>query len=181
MDGRVGKPPPTPRAAPFSWDFNIDLSCLLTLWLGGWGGGGGERGRQVRLSMCVFNNRSNREKRRRAGRGTDESAGRADRVWKGLLEMTATLYLHLCTSWWSASTSPSLCVLHTHTTETTTGGHCAEQCRLNCQTVSNPTFRSTERKCKRFLGLAEKFKTRVNNVMRFFSLSWLNAALKAIV
>lgn len=78
MDGRVGKPPPTPRDAQFSWDFNIDLSCLFSLWLGG--GKDGERGRQVRLSMCVFNNRSNREKRRRAGRGTDESRGRADRV-----------------------------------------------------------------------------------------------------
>lgn len=140
MDGRVGKPPPTPRAAQFSWDFNIDLSCLFSLWLGGGGGKVGERGRQVRLSMCVFNNRSNREKRRRAGRGTDESRGRADRVWKSLLEMTATLYLHLCTSWWSASTSPSLCVLHTNTTEATTGGHCAEQCTLTCQTVYIPTL-----------------------------------------
>lgn len=115
------------------------LICLVSS-LSGLGGEDGERGRQVRLSMCVFNNRSNREKRRRAGRGTDESRGRADRVWKSLLEMTATLYLHLCTSWWSASTSPSLCVLHTNTTEATTGGHCAEQCTLTCQTVYIPTL-----------------------------------------
>lgn len=55
------------------------LICLVSS-LSGLGGEDGERGRQVRLSMCVFNNRSNREKRRRAGRGTDESRGRADRV-----------------------------------------------------------------------------------------------------
>lgn len=54
MDGPVGKPPPTPRAAQFSWDFNIDLSCLFSLWLGGRGGGGwGEREAGEAQHVCV--------------------------------------------------------------------------------------------------------------------------------
>lgn len=83
MDGRLGKPPPTPRAALLHGLVEIlTLICLVSS-LSGLEevmGAGGERGRQVRLSMCVFNNGSNKERRRRAGRGTDESRDTAERV-----------------------------------------------------------------------------------------------------
>lgn len=134
--GEATSHPTSCSLARFSWDFNIDLSCLFSLWLA-------KRGRQVRLSMCVFNNGSNRERRRRAGRGTDESRGRAKKVWKSLLEMTTTPYLHLCTSWWFAFVFLSLHVLHTNTM----GGQCGAQCSLNHQTAYIQTSREIDIKC----------------------------------
>ena len=74
----------------FSWDFYIDLSCLLSLWLTE-----GEGGRQVRLSACVFNNGSSVERGRRARRGTDERV-EAERFERASKE-TTTLRLHLST------------------------------------------------------------------------------------
>lgn len=47
MDGQVGKPPPIPMScalAQFSWDFNIDLSCILPHWLG----------KKESVCMCVL-------------------------------------------------------------------------------------------------------------------------------
>lgn len=73
MDGWVVKPPPTPRAALRHGLVEISALICPVSSLSGL-----EGGRQVSLSMCVFNNGSNRERRRRAG--GDESRGRAERV-----------------------------------------------------------------------------------------------------
>lgn len=83
-DGRLGKPPPTLRAA-LCRDL-VETSALIRLVFSLLGEGGG----QVRLSMCVFNTGSNRERRRRTGRGTDESSSMAET--KNLSEMTTSLH-----------------------------------------------------------------------------------------
>lgn len=92
-DGQVGKPPPIPMScalAQFSWDFNIDLSWILPHWLG--------KKESVCvcvrecLSVWVLNNRSKRNRRRRAGNRPGKSRGQASKLWEAILQMRTMLY-----------------------------------------------------------------------------------------
>lgn len=111
MEGQVGKPPPIPMScalAQFSWDFNIDLPCILPHRLGK-----KESVCGVCLCACVrvgeclsmwaLNNGSNWNRRRWAGNRSDESRSRALRLWDHFTDESNALP-HLSTSLWFAST-----------------------------------------------------------------------------